>query len=254
MSYFKYNNKMCYYEEFGEGIPLLFLHGNTASSKMFDGITDLYKDNYKVVLIDFLGHGKSQRLERFPSDLWFDEAMQVITFLEQMKYEKVNIIGSSGGALVAINVALERPNLIHKVIADSFEGELPLAEFVQNIKSERELSKQDDTSKAFYIYNQGNNWEQVVDNDTDALYEHYKTIRKFFHKPLEMFSRPILFTGSNEDEFATCDFYKKTYSELLKKVKNGEMHLFDKGGHPAIMSNAVEFAKVANTFLTKINE
>lgn len=253
MSYFKYNNKQCYYEEFGEGTPLLFLHGNTASSRMFDGITDLYK-NHKVVLIDFMGHGKSERLERFPIDLWFDEAMQVIAFLEQMKYGKVNIIGSSGGALVAINVALESPDLVNKVIADSFEGEVPLAEFMQNIKSERELSKQDDRATAFYIYNQGNNWEQVVDNDTDALYEHYKTIGKFFHIPIEMLEGKILFTGSKEDEFVTCDFYEKTYSELLKKVKNGEMHLFDKGGHPAIMSNAVEFAKVANAFLTKTNE
>ena len=36
MPYFKYKNKNIYYEERGNGsIPVVFLHGNTASSKMF---------------------------------------------------------------------------------------------------------------------------------------------------------------------------------------------------------------------------
>lgn len=35
------------------------------------------------------------------------------------------------------------------------------------------------------IYNQGDDWEKVVDNDTDAIYEHYKKIGKFFHESFE---------------------------------------------------------------------
>lgn len=57
-----------------------FLHGNTASSKMFNDIINFYKDEYKVILIDFVGHGKSQMVDKFSADLWFDEAMQVICF------------------------------------------------------------------------------------------------------------------------------------------------------------------------------
>ncbi len=38
---------------------------------------------------------------------------------------------------------------MNKVIADSFEGEVPLESFVQNVKIEREASKQDDGAKAF---------------------------------------------------------------------------------------------------------
>ena len=34
MAYFKYQGKSIYYEEYGHGEPLIFLHGNTASSKM----------------------------------------------------------------------------------------------------------------------------------------------------------------------------------------------------------------------------
>jgi pimeloyl-ACP methyl ester carboxylesterase len=254
MPYFKYNYKSCYYEEHGEGTPLLFLHGNTASSKMFSDVVAPFAKDYKVVLIDFIGHGKSDRVEKFASDLWFDEALQVIAFLEQVQYKKVNLIGSSGGALVAINVALERPDLVYKIIADSFEGEVPLHEFVQNIVEEREASKQNEFGKMFYYAMQGEDWERVVDNDTIAINEHAKTIGKFFHKPLNELHTKILLTGSKEDEFVKLvhpDFYLKTYSELIKKMGNGEMHIFDQGRHPALLSNQVEFVKLAKAFLSK---
>ncbi len=185
MPYVNLRGKSCYYEEQGEGAPILFLHGNTASSNMFMGIKDLFIKNYKVIVLDFLGHGRSDRLDKFCVDLWYDEALQAIEFLEYMKYGKVHLIGSSGGALVAINIALERPDLVGKVIADSFEGEFPLKEFTQNIIDDREASKQDEGVKSFYCAMHGDDWERVVDNDTYAMHEHAKSIGKFFHKPLE---------------------------------------------------------------------
>lgn len=63
MTFFNYKNKKVYYEEIGTGKPVLLLHGNTASSNMFLDVIESYTLNYKVILIDFLGHGKSDRLE-----------------------------------------------------------------------------------------------------------------------------------------------------------------------------------------------
>lgn len=251
MSYFNYNQTKCHYTTVGSGEPLLLLHGNTASSAMFADVVQYYADRFKVYLIDFLGHGKSDRVERFATDLWYDEAMQVITFLEQTKIGKVNIIGSSGGALVAINVALERPDLVNAIIADSFEGEEPLEAFVKNVVQERELSKQDPATAQFYQSNHGECWEVVVDNDTRAMDEHYRTIGKFFHKSLESMQVPVLLTGSLQDEFITSDFFETTYAKLLAKIPNGVMHLFEQGGHPAMLSNAEAFAKAATVFLIK---
>lgn len=125
-------------------------------------------------LIDFLGHGKSDRLHEFPADLRFYEAQQVIAFLKEKHFSNVDIIGSSGGALVAINVALEAPQLISKVIADSFEGETPLKQFTEHVVADRELSKHNEEAKSFYQYMQGHDWESVVDNDTSL----YVTTRK----------------------------------------------------------------------------
>lgn len=249
MSYFIYHNKKCWYEEAGSGQPLLFLHGNTASSRMFAETEKLYRGKFKTILIDFLGHGRSDRLDTFQTDLWFDEAQQVIAFLDQTGYKNVNLIGSSGGAQVAINVALERPDLVNKVIADSFEGEVPLKAFVENVIEDREASKQDEGTKSFYIFNHGEGWEQVVDNDTKAIHDHYIGIGKFFHKSLSELQAEILLTGSREDEFASPQFYEEVYQGLVKKIGHGKIKLFEKGGHPALLSNGQEFYETACSFL-----
>lgn len=53
MAYFKYQGKIVFYEVYGQGEPLVFLHGNTASSKMFEFLMPLYTDDFRCILIDF---------------------------------------------------------------------------------------------------------------------------------------------------------------------------------------------------------
>lgn len=252
MSYFRYKNKSCYYETYGNGEPVVFLHGNTASSKMFSSLVESFSQSFEVILMDFLGHGKSDRVESFATDLWYDEALQVIAFIEQAGYKKVNIIGSSGGALVAINVALESPAIVNAVIADSFEGEEPFPAFVKNVVAEREASKHDENATYFYNMMHGEDWESVVDNDTKAIFEHSKTIGKFFHKDLSELASPILLTGSKEDEFVKLinpHFYNVLFSSMLEKIGHGQMHIFETGSHPALISNQEQFSKLAIEFI-----
>lgn len=251
MGFFSFNNKKVYYDEFGSGTPLLLLHGNTASSNMFAEIAERYRKDFKVILIDFLGHGKSDRLNEFPSDLWFNEAEQVIAFLREKQYAKTNIIGSSGGALVAMNVALEAPELVNKVIADSFEGDKPIKAITDNIALDRENSKNDEAARMFYFQMHGFDWEQVVDNDTRAVIRHQKEIGGFFHKDLQALKATILFTGSLQDEFACSlapDFFEIVYGKLISQIGHGSIYLFDTGGHPAMLTNQERFYQLSREF------
>lgn len=248
---FIYKQKRIYYSEVGEGEPLLLLHGNTASSKMFDSVVGLYKNQYKVILIDFLGHGRSERLEVFPIDLWYEEALQTIALLEYLDYKKVSIVGTSGGALVALNIGLERPDLINKIVADSFEGETALPIVTELLATLREDSKHDEQAVAFYQYCHGLDWEQIVDQDTIALCRHAESIKEFFHKPLSNLNLKVLLTASKEDEFLGV-FCEELYKGLAKELPNGKIHLFQTGSHPAMMSNSQEFVKIVSDFLCEL--
>lgn len=150
MSYFKYQSKRIFYKEIGCGKPLIMLHGDAVSSTMFEMLLPLYQEHFRVILIDFLGNGKSDRVKKIPADLWSSQAHQVITLIEHLKLEKVNLLGTSGGAWVAVNTALERPDLIEKVIADSFDGRRLDQNFVENLLKEREYAKHDTYGKQFY--------------------------------------------------------------------------------------------------------
>lgn len=252
MSYFTFENKKIYFSECGTGSPLLFLHGNTASSNMYAQIADRYKQDFNVILLDFLGHGKSDRLNEFPVDLWFYEAMQVIAFLKVKNYSDVNIIGSSGGAMVALNVALEAPKLVCKVVADSFEGEKPNKIFTENLLTDRANAKADNNARMFYSYMHGSDWEQIVDNDTAAIIQHEKEIGRFFHKSLNLLKADILLTGSKEDEFMSDvadDYLEKTYKDMIQKIGHGKIYLFNSGGHPAMITNQDEFYRISRDFL-----
>lgn len=249
MAYFKYGDKNIYYEEFGSGFPLILLHGNSVSSKMFTEVVDLYKENYKVILIDFLGHGNSDRINQFPVDFWYEQALQVISLVVHNNYGKVNLIGTSGGALTALNVALERADLVSKVIADSFEGEKTISAWTSNISAEREKTKTQAEVCMLWEYCHGEDWEEVVNNDTSVIVRHDKSIKHFFHKSLSQLKTPVMLSASLEDnEFAEIINIEKTFMDLLDKIPNGKVHLFPTGGHPAMLTNANEFANLAIKF------
>ena len=131
MSYFNYNGNKIFYEEFGNGEPLVLLHGNTVSSKFFTPIIPKLSEKYHVITLDFLGCGSSDRILEWPEDLWFEWSNQAKALIKHLEYEKVNLIGCSGGAIAAINLALENPELLNAVVADSFEGLVANAEIAQ---------------------------------------------------------------------------------------------------------------------------
>ncbi len=221
----KVNRKNC--------LKLFMLHGDTASSIMFEILLPLYQENFRVVLIDFLGNGKSDRVSKFPADIWISQAQQVIAL---------------GGAWVAVNTALERPDLIEKVIADSFDGRTLHQNFAENLLKEREYAKHDTYAKQFYEWCQGEDWETVVDLNTQAFVECAKNKIPLFSKPLESLTVPILFIGSLQDDMCRKDILEE-YTEMKKLVKNGSIHTFDTGGHPAIATNGEKFADIVLNFL-----
>src|SRR5699024_5331498 len=248
MSYFYYQSKKIFYKEDGRGKPLIMLHGDTASSRMFEFILPLYQENYRVILLDFLGNGQSDRVDRFPENLWTAEAEQVIALIEYLKIEKVNLLWTSGGAWVAVNTALKRRDIIDKVIADSFDGRTLNEDFKGNLLKERETAKQDIHARQFYEWCQGQDWERVVDLNTQALIECAVNRSLLFCKPLETLHMPVLFMGSLEDDMCRKNLPEE-YAEMSRQVQQGRVHIFKTGGHPSVITNAELSAKVITEFI-----
>ena len=251
MSYFIYQNQKIYYKITGSpnGKPLIMLHGDTASSVMFELLLPLYQENFQVVLMDFLGNGRSDRVEKFPEDLWIAQSRQVIALIEHLDMGKCSLLGTSGGAWTALNAALLRPDLMDKVVADSFDGRSLHKDFAIQLLREREFAKQDLHARQFYEWCQGEDWEHVVDLNTRALTKCAEEKLPLFCRPLESLSVPVLFTGTLEDNMCRQNL-EEEYEEMKHLVPNGTIHFFPSGGHPAVITNAEAFARVVTEFLS----
>lgn len=247
MAYFDYNGKKIYYQELGSGTPCVFLHGNTASSKMFEFLLPLYRDDMKIILIDFLGNGKSDRLASFPEEMWIDQGHQIVELCRNLNCGKVNLIGTSGGTYAAINAALEMLELFRKVVADSFDGSTLPAGFGDGIIRERQAAKKDEQARGFYEWCQGDDWEMVVDLDTEALVNYEKKHVRIFRAPIETIQVPLMITVSREDEMLANDMEAEC-RRLHEANPDISYHVFDTGGHPLIATRAEEIAGIVREF------
>ena len=93
MPYFFLSGKRCFYTCSGVGPPLLFLHGNTASSQMFQFLLPFYTPCFHCILLDFLGSGRSQRMPELPPQLWIDQGRQAAALIRHLGLGPVFLVG-----------------------------------------------------------------------------------------------------------------------------------------------------------------
>ena len=208
----------------------------------------LYAESFRCILIDFLGNGQSDRVENFSPDMWYDEALQTVALTEHLQYGKVSLIGTSGGAYAAINAALLRPELFRCVIADSFDGQRLAPGFSATLRAERAAAKADDMARGFYEWNQGADWERVVDQDTEALVALAESGASLFVRPIETIQVPLLITVSRVDEMLANDMAAEC-AQLSAANPLIRYKIYEDGAHPLILSKAEEIARVVKRFL-----
>ena len=248
MSCIIYQGKNLYYEVQGSGETVILLHGNTVSGKFFTPVLPILAEKYRVITLDFLGCGQSDRIDVWPADLWYEWSRQLVALCDKLELSKVKLIGCSGGALAAINTALENPELVNCVVADSFEGLIANSEITEQIRIGRNFAKQNAEFCSMLNAMHGEDWESVVDADTEAVIAHAKTIGAFFHKPIEDLKVKLLLTGSAEDEMFPKGHYEELFRNICSKTCMAKSHIFEHGGHPAMMSNMGDFISLCEEF------
>ncbi|QZY56483.1 alpha/beta fold hydrolase [Crassaminicella profunda] len=248
MSYFEYKNLNIYYRVFGEGKPLVIIHGDTASSKMFIPELKFYSKNFKVILLDLVGQGKSQRVDKLPLNYWHFNSILVIELCKYLGISNVNLLGTSGGAIVALNAVLEEPNLFNKIIVDSFIGENLSYDFAKKIVDDRKIAKSMLGSKLFWFIMHGFDWKNVIDQNTNLIINFSRNISNFFNYNLSNIENNVLITGSLKDDLIPN--IESTLKSINLKIENSKLVIFENGNHPAMFSNKEEFRNLVLEFLS----
>lgn len=93
------NGADLYYEEYGEGPPIVFLHGAWAGVRYFQPQLEGLSDEYRTVAFDFRGHGRSEKTDARHTLSQY--ARDLHAFLDQRGLDDVVLVGWSLGALVS---------------------------------------------------------------------------------------------------------------------------------------------------------
>ncbi len=104
-----------FYREFGEGKPLIFIHGLFGMSDNLIPVAEVLSKNFKVYLPDMRNHGNSPN-----SEIHTYKAMSkdLFDFIEDKNIKKANFIGHSMGGKAVLQFASEHPDRIIKMIIE----------------------------------------------------------------------------------------------------------------------------------------
>lgn len=103
-----------FYEELGSGEPMLLLHGNGEEHGYFRHQMECFSKSHRVIAIDTRGHGKSPMGEKEFSIRQF--AADLYDFMRELGLEKAILLGFSDGANIALEFALQHPEMVSKLI------------------------------------------------------------------------------------------------------------------------------------------
>lgn len=98
---------------FGEGKPLLILHGLLGSLDNWQSLAKKFADNRKVYLIDQRNHGKSPHSDDHDYSLMVEDLKN---FIEKHDIEDADLLGHSMGGKTVMGLAVKYPYLIDKLI------------------------------------------------------------------------------------------------------------------------------------------
>jgi pimeloyl-ACP methyl ester carboxylesterase len=109
------NGVSIFYAQFGEGRPILMLHGGLANSNYWGHQVEHLAQNFSVIVMDTRGHGRSPVTSRtFSYGLFAEDAAALLDFLQ---IPQAAIVGWSDGAVTGLELAMKHPNRLSKLFA-----------------------------------------------------------------------------------------------------------------------------------------
>jgi pimeloyl-ACP methyl ester carboxylesterase len=97
----------------GEGIPVVLLHGLTASRRyVVMGSRALQRESHRVVAFDARGHGGSSPAPAPGAYGYEEQVADLVTLLDELELERAVFAGASMGAHTILRLALDLPDRV----------------------------------------------------------------------------------------------------------------------------------------------
>jgi pimeloyl-ACP methyl ester carboxylesterase len=96
-----------------DGIPVVMLHGITDSRLSYQPMWHLLPGHWRTIAVSLRGHGESDRPQGCTTP---EMAADVALLIEALELPPVVVVGHSMGAAVAMQLAIDRPDLVRALV------------------------------------------------------------------------------------------------------------------------------------------
>ncbi|MHB1088428.1 MAG: alpha/beta fold hydrolase [Acidimicrobiales bacterium] len=188
-----------------KGVTVVLLHGGMSSShSLLRSIGPGLSKSFQLAAFDRRGHGRTRDTD---AEFHYDDmTSETIAFLEHLG-RRSHLIGHSDGGIIALQVAMRRPDLVRRVVAVGanyhFNGLVPMDEFDTNSDGYEQWAEKYASMSPDGIGHAG----VVI----------AKTMRMFATEPvmttreLSAITRPVLVMSGDDDVVTlehTCSLYQ----------------------------------------------
>jgi len=235
------NDIRLYYEIHGDGTPLILLHGGLGNADYWEKqIPDLSRQ-YKVIAVDSRGHGRSTFSEQRISFALM--ASDVVALMDYLSIEKAHILGWSDGGVIGLDLAINHPDRLNKVVAyganynpsgvrsDVGESE-KINDYIEKATKDYQTLSPDPTRWDAFLENIGQMWASEPD---------------FTAEQLGSITVPILILDGDNDEFVNTEHTK----DMAGLIPTAKLTLIADTGHFAVFEKPEEFNKIVLKFLAE---
>jgi pimeloyl-ACP methyl ester carboxylesterase len=237
-------NKKIYYEEYGQGMPLILLSGGgiIRSIKDFEKCIPELSKHFRVIAPDTPGQGRSEQ-----ADLSYQLLTEFMSqFIDSLKIDSAYVVGWSDGGIVGVMLAEKRPDKIKRVIAvganNGLRGALPPGIDLSMVRPDPMDVCEKNNKQVIEKYMQTlpRDWKKLVNDENKMWYaEEY-----FSNSVYDRITIPVMIVLGDKDDIRT-----EHGLEMHRLIKNSQFCVLPNTTHEVFSERPDLINKITIDFL-----
>ncbi|CQR55091.1 alpha/beta fold hydrolase [Paenibacillus riograndensis] len=110
------NGTTIYYETYGTGVPVVFIHDHLTSHHLFEPQIEYFRDRVQVIVMDLRGNGLSGKMDVEVHRILDTQCEDLKELLRRLGLLSVILVASSGGGVLAQKFAVQNPELVRALV------------------------------------------------------------------------------------------------------------------------------------------
>jgi len=254
-----------YYNVYGSGKEtLVFAHGFLMDSEMFRYQISALENDYRIVVFDWPGQGKSGPL---PDDCDMEKLHAcTVSFLNALNLQNIHWIGVSMGGFIGLRMAARNPGLLKSLVAAEtsdeaekfhkkikwgllayifkFFGAKPVVKGIQ--KALFGKTRLNDPSFRPVLEEYARKWEKLDRKDT------FRIAWSIFNRPaitgeLKNIRIPVLVVVGDEDISRPVDEARR----MTARIPGAKLEIIPQAGHSSPLEQPAYFNKTLTAFIER---